>query len=117
MNITIKRVYETPTDEDGFRVLVDRVWPRGLDKEHARVDLWAKEVAPSVELRKWFDHDPAKWAKFQSLYREELAADGRALHELRAALEGKEKVTLVYGARDEHHNQALVLREALTHPL
>lgn len=113
MNIAIKRVYEAPSGEDGYRVLVDRIWPRGMSKETAQIDLWAKNAAPGTELRAWFGHDPAKWAEFQQRYRAELAADTRALDDLRAAIKGKKKVTLLYGARDEEHNQAVVLRDVL----
>jgi uncharacterized protein YeaO (DUF488 family) len=110
--IHLKRVYEEPSESDGLRILVDRLWPRGLTKERAAVDLWLKEVAPSTELRKWFGHDPAKWKQFQIRYRKELRENKNALDLL------KEKckegiVTLVYGARDEEHNEALVLREML----
>ena len=113
MTLKIKRVYDTPEKSDGFRVLVDRVWPRGMSKERARVDLWAKDVAPSTALRQWFGHDPAKWAEFRDRYRAELAADARPLEALREALHGRENVTLVYGARDEEHNQAVVLLDFL----
>ena len=114
MELAVKRVYEAPSANDGFRVLVDRIWPRGLSKEHAAVDLWAKDAAPSTDLRKWFAHDPAKWAEFQKRYRMELAAGGAALKELREAIRGKAVVTLVYGAKDEEHNQAIVLRDVLS---
>lgn len=111
--IKLKRVYESPSPEDGLRVLVDRVWPRGLTKEHAAVDLWAKEVAPSTELRKWFGHDPAKWKQFQIRYRKELQENRAALHELKRQCKGH-IVTLIYGARDEEHNQAVALKQILT---
>src|SRR5690606_6846235 len=78
--IAIKRIYEPPAGDDGFRVLVDRVWPRGMTKAEARIDLWAKELAPSTALRKWFGHDPARWAEFRRRYREELDGQGEALH-------------------------------------
>lgn len=110
--IKLKRVYENPSPEDGLRVLVDRLWPRGLTKERAAVDLWLKHVAPSTELRKWFGHDPAKWKQFQIRYRKELRENKDAL----ALLKAKSKdhtVTLVYGARDEEHNEALVLKKIL----
>lgn len=109
----IKRVYEGAGEEDGFRVLVDRLWPRGLSKEKARVDLWFKDTAPSNELRKWFGHDPAKWDEFKKRYLAELRDNGGAVEELRHALRGKKKVTLLYGARDEEHNEAVVLRDFL----
>ncbi len=110
--IQAKRVYEAPSRTDGLRVLVDRLWPRGLTKEHAAVDLWLKDVAPSTELRKWFGHDPSKWRQFQARYREELRKKKDALAILRR--DSKQRtVTLVYGARDEEHNAALVLKQVL----
>jgi uncharacterized protein YeaO (DUF488 family) len=110
--IQIKRVYEMPFRADGLRVLVDRLWPRGLSKERAAVKLWLKDVAPSTELRKWFNHDPAKWKEFQARYRKELAGQEEALDELRQ--EAKEHtVTLLFGARDEEHNEAVVLKKVL----
>jgi uncharacterized protein YeaO (DUF488 family) len=113
MNIRIKRAYETPDKEDGTRILVDRLWPRGLTKEKARVDLWLKDVAPSTELRKWFAHDPAKWAEFRSRYLDELKKDKEQLSLLRQEA-AKGAVTLVYGAKDEQHNEAVVLQKLLT---
>ena len=113
MNIRIKRAYEEPDKEDGTRILVDRLWPRGLTKEKARVDLWLKEVAPSTELRKWFAHDPAKWAEFRSRYREELKRNKEQLSLLRQEA-AKGTVTLVYGAKDQQHNEAVILQELLT---
>ncbi len=110
--IKLKRVYENPSAEDGLRVLVDRLWPRGLTKERAAVDLWIKDVAPSTELRKWFGHDPAKWKQFQLRYRKELDEKKEALKDLKQKSKGH-TVTLVYGARDEEHNEALVLKEIL----
>src|SRR5688572_5041646 len=110
--IKLKRVYEKPSPRDGFRVLVDRLWPRGLTKERAAVDLWLKNVAPSTELRKWFGHDPAKWKEFQTLYRKELKEQKDALSLLKH--KSKENtITLVYGARDEEHNEAQVLKRVL----
>lgn len=110
--IKLKRVYEAPSPEDGLRVLVDRLWPRGLTKERAAVDVWAKDLAPSTELRKWFGHDPGKWSEFQTRYRKELHEKKDALHELEQQAKGK-AVTLVYGARDEQHNEAVVLKKIL----
>ena len=86
MTIQLKRVYEAPSKSDGTRILVDRLWPRGLTKERAHVDLWLKEVAPSTELRKWFAHDPAKWSEFKKRYHAELDANPAAIAELRAAM-------------------------------
>jgi uncharacterized protein YeaO (DUF488 family) len=110
--LKIKRVYLEPEPTDGTRILVDRLWPRGLTKEKAKVDLWMKEIAPSTELRKWFAHDPAKWPQFQSRYLEELKLHNDLLHTLRhQAAHGP--VTLVYGARDEEHNEAVILQKLL----
>lgn len=110
--ISIKRVYEGPAASDGTRILVDRLWPRGLTKEKAKVDLWLKEAGPSDALRKWFAHDPKKWAAFRDRYRRELAAKADCLDEIRDA-EKKGPVTLVYAASDEEHNNAVALREIL----
>ncbi|MEN5051841.1 DUF488 domain-containing protein [Brevundimonas naejangsanensis] len=112
MKVVLKRVYEAPAKTDGTRILVDRLWPRGLSKDKASVDLWLKEIAPSTELRKWFGHDPEKWAEFQRRYRAELKANGDAVSELRAAL-ADGPATLVYGAKDEAHNDAVVLADYL----
>lgn len=111
MAIHIKRVYEAPAKEDGTRVLVDRLWPRGMTKEKAAIDVWLKEVAPSTELRKWFHHESANWAEFQKRYRAELKGN-EAVEELRELVK-KGAVTLVYGAKDEERNHAVVLREVL----
>jgi uncharacterized protein YeaO (DUF488 family) len=112
MNIKIKRVYEPPDRADGTRVLVDRLWPRGVTKAKAGVDLWLKDVAPSTELRKWFGHDPGKWVKFKSRYRAELKNNDEQVALLRKEIV-KGPATLVYGARDEEHNAAVVLQEFL----
>jgi uncharacterized protein YeaO (DUF488 family) len=110
--IQLKRVYEKPSRKDGVRILVDRLWPRGLTKERAAVKLWMKEVAPSTDLRKWFDHDPAKWGQFQVRYRKELREQKDALKLLKQ--KSKERtVTLVYGSRDEEHNEAVILKMML----
>jgi uncharacterized protein YeaO (DUF488 family) len=108
MTVAIKRVYEEPKDTDGTRILVDRLWPRGLTKEKAKVDLWLKEIAPSNELRKWFAHDAKKWTEFQARYKQELKSHTEqfALLKQEAA---KAPVTLLYGAKDEEHNEAVVL--------
>src|SRR5687768_17996837 len=100
MKIKIKRVYEQPDKDDGVRILVDRLWPRGLTKEKAAVDLWLKEIAPSTELRKWFGHDPAKWKEFQKRYRQELKNNKEQVSILDEQFK-KGVVTLVYGAKDE----------------
>ncbi len=111
--IRIKRVYEKSGSKDGARILVDRIWPRGLNKAAAGIDLWLKEVAPSTELRQWFNHDPARWEKFRSRYFAELAEKEDSLARIREAL-GKGKVTLVYSAKDEHHNNAVALEQYLS---
>jgi uncharacterized protein YeaO (DUF488 family) len=110
--IRVKRVYETPSRKDGIRILVDRLWPRGLTKERAAVNLWLKDVAPSAELRKWFGHEPTKWNQFQTRYRKELSKNKEVLAQLRQKANDR-TVTLVYGARDEEHNEALVLKRIL----
>lgn len=112
MDIKIKRAYEQSDKADGLRILVDRLWPRGLTKKKASVDLWLKDIAPSTELRKWFGHDPAKWKQFQTRYRKELREKKDALKLLRQKSK-EQTVTLVYGARDEEHNEALVLKKIL----
>ena len=108
----IKRVYEKPEKEDGKRILVDRLWPRGLTKEKAGIDLWLKDIAPSTELRKWFNHDPAKWKEFQKRYQLELENNKEQVSILNELFK-KGPVTLVYGAKDREHNEALVLKEWL----
>ena len=112
MGVSIKRVYDKPDPADGFRVLVDRLWPRGLTKDKAAVDLWLKTIAPSTELRQWFGHDPDRWIEFQSRYRAELETSPDVVAELKAALQ-RGPATLVYGARDEAHNDAVVLADWL----
>jgi len=112
MKVLIKRVYEEPKESDGTRILVDRLWPRGLKKENARVDLWLKEIAPSNELRKWFAHDPKKWTEFQARYKQELKSHAEQVAQLKREAK-KGTVTLLYGARDEEHNQAVVLERML----
>ena len=108
----IKRVYEPRSTEDGKRILVDRLWPRGLTKERAAVDLWLKDIAPSTELRKWFSHDPSKWTEFQARYRQELKSEADLLDVLKEKA-AKGPITLLYGAKDEVHNEAVVLRSLL----
>jgi uncharacterized protein YeaO (DUF488 family) len=114
MTIKIKRIYEAPEPNDGTRILVDRLWPRGMKKEKAYVDTWLKDIGPSTELRKWFGHDPERWTEFKAKYVDELKgkADQLSLiHE--AATQGA--VTLLYAARDEQHNEAVILAELLKH--
>jgi uncharacterized protein YeaO (DUF488 family) len=112
MPVRIKRVYEQPDKEDGTRILVDRLWPRGLTKEKASVALWLKEIAPSTELRKWFGHDPDKWKTFEARYRAELEKNEQQLSLLRQEM-AKGQVTLLYGAKDQEHNDAVVLQKYL----
>ncbi len=108
--IRLKRAYAAPEPDDGCRVLVDRLWPRGITKEAAHIDLWLKDIAPSNELRKWFNHDPARWGEFQRRYRAEIEQQAEAVAQLMAEIH-KGRVTLVYGAKDEQHNNAAVLKE------
>ena len=112
MDVRLKRAYEPPADGDGYRVLIDRLWPRGVSKEQAQLDEWARELAPSSELRRWFGHDPARFGEFRRRYREELAAQEEKLRELRRRAR-EATLTLVYGARDSEHNDAVVLAELL----
>jgi uncharacterized protein YeaO (DUF488 family) len=114
MIIHLKRVYEEPAKSDGTRILVDRLWPRGLTKEKAHVDLWLKEVAPSDDLRKWFAHDPEKWPEFKARYKAELRHNRTQLALLKQAVT-KGPATLVYGAKDTEHNEAVVLQDLLKH--
>lgn len=106
----MKRVYEAPSPADGRRILVERLWPRGLTKEKAALGLWLKDIAPSGELRSWFGHDPAKWLEFRQRYREELRGKPQEVTQL-AELGREGPVTFVYGSRDEEHNAATVLKE------
>lgn len=110
--IHLKRVYEPYDPADGYRILVDRLWPRGLTKEAAGIDSWVKEVAPSTELRKWFHHDPSQWNEFVKRYKAELKASN-ALDALLSEIKKHKTVTLLYGAKDEQNNQAVVLKELL----
>ncbi len=112
MNVKIKRVYEEPDASDGCRILIDRLWPRGLTKQKAKVDLWLKAIAPSAELRTWFNHDPGKWVEFKHRYQAELRKNESSLSQLRELL-AMGAVTLLYAARDEEHNDAVVLKAYL----
>jgi len=112
MTIHIKRVYDPPARKDGYRVLVDRIWPRGLTKEQAAVDLWLKDIAPSTALRRWFNHDPEKWAEFQSRYFRELQQLAEQIKPLRKRAESS-PVTLLYAAKDTAHNNAVALKAFL----
>lgn len=112
MTILLKRAYEPPEPSDGFRILVDRLWPRGVSKSSAHIDLWLKDIAPSTPLRKWFDHDPLKWIEFRDRYFLELSRNPEAVEQLTEQLH-RGVVTLVYGAKDKEHNQAVALKEHL----
>ena len=112
-HVRLKRVYEPPSSEDGVRVLVDRLWPRGLSKPRAAVDLWLKDLAPSVRLRRWFNHDPTRWTEFKQRYAEELDAKKIGVAALVGAAR-RGRVTLLFGARDPEHNNAVALHSYLT---
>lgn len=111
--IKVKRIYEGWEADDGCRVLVDRLWPRGVSKKAARLDLWLKEIAPSGELRRWFGHDPEKWNEFRGRYMEELGGKVAALDRLKDLAGRKKRLTILYGSRDTKHNEAVVLAELL----
>jgi uncharacterized protein YeaO (DUF488 family) len=111
-NVRLKRAYEAPTRDDGTRILIDRLWPRGVRKADAAVDLWTKDLAPSTALRKWFGHDPARWQEFRRRYAGEIHERVDQFGQLRA-LARKGRITLVYSAHDELHNDAVVLRDLL----
>ncbi|MGZ4904495.1 MAG: DUF488 domain-containing protein [Halobacteriota archaeon] len=110
--IKLKRVYEQAKPSDGFRVLVDRLWPRGVSKEEAHIDEWLRDIAPSTELRTWFKHDPAKWPEFQQRFRAELKAKTSTLEKLLADAAGRD-ITLVYASKEKHYNNVTVLKEVL----
>jgi uncharacterized protein YeaO (DUF488 family) len=112
MQIHVKRAYEDAAESDGYRVLVDRLWPRGVSKQKASIDLWLKEIAPSTELRKWFNHDPKKWDEFRKRYAQELDEHPDLVKQL-ADIVNKRHVTLVYGAKNEAFNQAVALKAYL----
>jgi len=112
MSFKLKRAYEKPARADGYRVLVDRIWPRGISKAAAKIDGWQKEIAPSTGLRKWFGHDPDRWLEFKRRYFAELEARHEALAKLRELATGG-TITLVFGAKDTEHNQAVALKEYL----
>ena len=111
--IHLKRAYDPISKSDGYRILVERLWPRGLSKEKAGIDLWLKEIAPSPELRKWYSHEPAKWEQFRQRYEGELKGNEAALAELERVIRDHSEVTFVYAAHDVEHNSALVLEEFL----
>ncbi len=105
----LKRIYESAEAQDGYRVLVDRIWPRGMSKERARIELWVKEIGPSDALRKWFGHNPVRWPEFQKRYRRELKKNTELIDRLRELDKKYGTVTLLYSARDDRRNQAVVL--------
>ncbi len=109
----IKRVYDEPSGEDGYRILIDRLWPRGMSKEKAKLDLWIKDIAPSDELRQWFGHDPGKWGEFKKKYSKELGAKDELLNEIKLIEKEKGTVTLVYSTTETEHNNATALKATL----
>lgn len=111
-NVKLKRAYDDPMAADGMRILVDRLWPRGVKKEGAAIDLWAKDLAPSTELRKWFGHDPARWTEFRRRYTAEIRQHTELLDKIRK-LARRGTVTLIYAARDQEHNEAVTIRDML----
>ncbi len=113
LDLRIKRIYDPVDPEDGFRVLIDRLWPRGLSKEKAKIDLWLKEIAPSTELRQWFHHEPERWDEFRQKYLQELDQHPEAVARLHELITSR-RITLLFAARDTEHNHALVLRDYLS---
>jgi uncharacterized protein YeaO (DUF488 family) len=111
--LKIKRIYDEPAKDDGFRVLVDRLWPRGVSKEKAHLDLWLKEIAPTDTLRKWFGHDPKRWAGFAAKYKKELASHKELVQQIKKLEADHGSVTLLYAAHDVSHNEAVVLQQVL----
>lgn len=111
--IEVKRIYEKAGREDGFRILVDRLWPRGVSKERAHLDLWLKEIAPSSELRKWFAHDPQKWPEFRQRYIHELKQNKEAVEQLKEIVKSQKKVMLLFGTKNEEYNEAQIIKEFL----
>ncbi|MDR8390705.1 DUF488 domain-containing protein [Aliifodinibius sp. S!AR15-10] len=112
MAIQLKRIYDDPSEDDGYRVLVDRLWPRGVSKEAARLNEWCKDIAPSTELRKWFDHDPEKFEEFAKRYKTELTGREEVVESL-LDIAQQQRLTLLFAAKDEVHNHAVVLKEFL----
>lgn len=110
--IKIKRIFDTPLKDDGKMLLVDRLWPMGINKEKAKIDEWLKDIAPSDELRKWFSHEPSRWQEFRKRYKKELEERGELLERLRGEAE-KGDITLLYAAKDREHNNAVVLKEVI----
>lgn len=112
--LKIKRIYEPAQKDDGYRILVDRLWPRGVSKQTADLDLWLKEIGPSHELRKWFDHDPNKWPEFIKKYKAELHQNPQLLSQLKSLTKEHSIITLLYAARDTEHNEAIILQKILS---
>jgi len=110
--IKLKRIYDPVSPDDGKRILIDRLWPRGIKKEDARIDEWLRDIAPSAQLRKWFSHEPSKWAEFKKRYREELKDKRELIDRLRSEAENG-TLTLLYAAKDREHNNAVVLKEVI----
>lgn len=115
--IALKRTYEEPDGNDGYRILVDRLWPRGIKKEEASIDDWLKDIGPSNELRKWFGHDPEKWPEFKNRYFRELEENSEMLKQLAEVVKNRRQVTLVFSAKDSEHNNAVALKEYLEEKL
>ena len=113
MMIKTKRIYEKYSQDDGFRILIDRLWPRGMSKSDAKIDLWLKEIAPTNGLRKWFSHDPKKWESFKKKYNEELKQNKSLLDVIKSLEKEHKTVTLVFSAKDELHNNAIALHKVL----
>ena len=111
--VKIKRIYEELEEDDGYRILIDHLWPRGISKEKAKIELWFKEISPSNELRQWFNHDPEKWLEFQKKYKEELKLKKEIVNELKEIIKKKKKVTLLYSAVDMKYNNAVALKKIL----
>ncbi len=111
--IKLKRIYNKAEKDDGFRILVDRLWPRGVSKEEAKLDLWLKEIAPSSDLRKWFNHDPKKWKEFKEKYKKEVLENKQAFDKLKQVIKENKIITLLYGVKDERCSEAIVLKELL----
>ena len=111
--VTLKRIYEPYGKGDGFRILVDRLWPRGVSKEKAKINLWLKDIGPSNELRKWFNHEVEKWPEFKKRYKQELKSKKELLEELRDARRKHKTITLLYAAKDEKHNEAIIIKDLL----
>ena len=114
MKVHLKRIYEEPEEADGFRILVDRLWPRGVSKEKANLDLWLKEIAPSTQLRKWFNHEPKKWTGFQKKYQVELSRNLNLVAGLKEILKAHKRVDLLYATRDKEQNEAIVIKNFLS---